>query len=507
MAFNLYDLLTREGEKSPLAPFLHSADGRHFSYRDLAEETARVANALRQLGVARGNRVAAQIPKSAAALMLYLGAMRAGAVYVPLNTGYTPSELDYFLADSDPALVLCDPDAHGAIEPVAVEPGAGRLETMGAHGQGSFAERIAAADPGFESVPMQADDLASIIYTSGTTGRSKGAMLTLGNLFSNAEALAKAWALTSADRLLHALPLYHVHGLFVATNTVLSAGASIHLLPHFDVGEVMGLLPESSVMMGVPTFYIRLLQSAELTPELAGSMRLFISGSAPLSPDVHAQFVDRTGHAILERYGMSETGMMTSNPYDGERRAGSVGFALPCVDLRIADRATGQEVAQGEVGMIEVSGPNVFKGYWRKPELTDREFRDDGYFVTGDLGRFDEDGYLWIVGRDKDLIISGGLNVYPAEIEAAIDAIPGVTESAVIGTPHPDFGEGVTAVVVRESGVVLDEQAIADALESQLASFKRPKRIFFLDALPRNAMGKIQKNQLRDNYRDAYEIS
>ena len=505
MACNLYDLLTRRGSKWPLAPFLRAGHGGDFSYLDLDRETARVANALGALGVGRGDRIAAQIPKSPAALMLYLGAMRLGAVYVPLNTGYTAAELEYFLADSDPALTLCDPDAREGIAPIAARAGAGRLETLGGQGEGSFANLVADADPEFTSVTMEADDLASIIYTSGTTGRSKGAMLTIANLLSNAETLAKAWAFGPSDCLIHALPVYHVHGLFVATNTVLAAGASMHLLPSFDASEVLRLMPQSSVLMGVPTFYSRLLREPELGPEAAGAMRLFISGSAPLSPEIHAQFRSRTGQAILERYGMSETGMMTSNPYCGERRPGTVGFTLPGIDLRIADQATGREAAQGEVGMIEVRGPNVFKGYWRKPELTAGEFREDGYFVTGDLGRFDEDGYLWIVGRDKDLIITGGLNVYPAEIEAAIDAMPGVAESAIIGVPHPDFGEGVTAVVARESGVELDEQAIADVLEPQLAAFKRPKRIFFLDALPRNAMGKIQKNQLRESYQRAYE--
>jgi malonyl-CoA/methylmalonyl-CoA synthetase len=505
MRKGLYQFLTKKGSKTPDAPFLDSAGGRRYSYRDLDLESARTANALRDLGVAPGDRVAAQTPKSPAALMLYLGAVRAGAVYVPLNTAYTPAELGYFLADAEPALMVCGPDQRDAIEPVAAEAGVPRVETLGANRDGSFAARTAAADTAFDDKDIEADDIASIIYTSGTTGRSKGAMLTQGNLISNAKVLAKAWRFTDSDRLLHVLPLYHVHGLFIAINTVLAAGASLHLLCRFDVDQVLAHLPDSTVMMGVPTFYIRLLQSPKLEQELIGDMRLFISGSAPLSSDIFAQFKARTGQAILERYGMSETGMNTSNPYDGERRAGTVGFALPGVDLRISDQQTGQPVAPGEVGVIEVRGPNVFKGYWRKPDLTANEFRSDGYFITGDLGRIDEDGYIWIVGRDKDLIISGGLNVYPAEIEAAIDAITGVSESAVIGVPHPDFGEGVTAVVAKESGAELDEQSIAKALEAEIAAFKRPKRIYFVEALPRNAMGKIQKNVLRENCRDAYQ--
>jgi len=505
VGMGLYQFLTRAGSKAPSRPFLQSEGGREYSYRDLELETARTANALRDLGVAPGDRVAAQTPKGPATLLLYLGAARMGAIYVPLNIAYTPSELGYFLADAEPALMVCGPDDEHAVESVAADAGVPRLETLGADHEGSFAACAAAADTTFKGAEQDTDGVVSIIYTSGTTGRSKGAMLTHGNLISNAEALAKIWRFGETDRLLHALPLYHVHGLFTAINTVMAAGASLHLLPRFDVDEVLRHLAGSTVMMGVPTFYMRLLQSPQLDREIVHSMRLFISGSAPLSPEIFSQFEARTGHAILERYGMSETGMNTSNPYDGERRAGTVGMPLPGVDLRISDQATGQPVTPGEVGAIEVRGPNVFKGYWRKPDLTAGEFRDDGYFVTGDLGRIDEDGYLWIVGRDKDLIISGGLNVYPAEIEAAIDAIAGVSESAVIGVPHPDFGEGVTAVVAKDPGAELDERSIADALEAETAAFKRPKRIYFVDALPRNAMGKIQKNVLRETYHDAYQ--
>ena len=362
----------------------------------------------------------------------------------------------------------------------------------------------ATPNPSFADVARAGDDLVAILYTSGTTGRSKGAMLTHRNLSSNAHALAETWQFTAADKLLHALPIFHTHGLFTATNTVLATGGMMHFLPRFDVQEMIRLLPDATAMMGVPTFYIRLLQHPELTAELVSHIRVFISGSAPLSPEVHSEFAKRTGHAILERYGMTETGMNTSNPLDGERRAGTVGFPLPGTEIRITDTKTGAAVEDGEIGVIEIRGPNVFKGYWRMPDKTAEEFRDDGFFISGDLGLIDDRGYLNIVGRDKDLIISGGFNVYPAEIEAAIDAIPGITESAVIGTPHPDFGEAVTAVVVCKSGMRLDEASVLEQLDGELARFKQPKRVFFVDTLPRNAMGKIQKKELRETFKNTY---
>jgi malonyl-CoA/methylmalonyl-CoA synthetase len=357
----------------------------------------------------------------------------------------------------------------------------------------------------FVDVDRGPDDLAAILYTSGTTGRSKGAMLTHDNLLSNALTLRDHWRFTSADRLIHALPIFHTHGLFVASNVTLLSGASMYLLSKFDADEALGLMERATVMMGVPTFYVRLVQHSGLTREATARMRLFVSGSAPLLAETHRSFAEKTGHAILERYGMTETNMNTSNPYDGDRIAGTVGFPLPGVSLRVTDPETGTPVPEGEMGMIEVKGANVFKGYWRMPEKTAAEFRADGFFITGDLGKIDERGYVHIVGRGKDLVISGGYNIYPKEVETEIDGMPGVVESAVIGVPHPDFGEGVTAVVVRARGSALDEKAVFDGLKDRLARYKQPKRVLFVDDLPRNTMGKVQKNVLRETYADLYK--
>ncbi|MDX1576564.1 MAG: AMP-binding protein, partial [Kiloniellales bacterium] len=376
---------------------------------------------------------------------------------------------------------------------------------LGPEGAGSLAEAANGAEEPFADVPRGADDLAAILYTSGTTGRSKGAMLTHGNLTSNAEALVEAWRFTQDDVLLHALPIFHTHGLFVATNVTLLSGASMILLPGFDLDEILRLLPQATTMMGVPTFYTRLLSRPDFDRDLVAHMRLFVSGSAPLSAETHKAFEARTGHAILERYGMTETNMNTSNPYDGARRPGTVGFPLPGVEIRIADRDSGKALPPGEVGMIEVRGPNVFKGYWRMPDKTAAEFRDDGFFITGDLGMVDAEGYLSIVGRDKDLIISGGYNVYPAEVENALNALEGVADSAVIGAPHPDFGEAVTAVVVPGGGPPPSEQDIRAALSAELAKYKVPKRVIFVDELPRNKMGKTEKKVLRELYQDLYK--
>lgn len=499
---NLFSVLQKKfpGED---ATFVRTASGRVFTYGDMLKRTAQFANALVDLGVKPGDRVAVQVEKSYAALMLYFGVVRAGAAYLPLNTAYTQSELEYFLGDAEPSLVVCRPSMDEDVRGVC---GDAMLESLGDDGEGgSLMALVDTASADFETVPRQAEDLAAILYTSGTTGRSKGAMLTQRNLSSNAKALADTWQFTSADVLLHALPIYHTHGLFTASNTILYAGASMIFLTRFDVDQVMDLIGQATAMMGVPTFYSRLLQSERLTGKSVEHMRLFVSGSAPLSPEVHGQFEARTGHAILERYGMTETGMNTSNPYDGARRAGTVGFPLPGVDLRIADLETGAELAQGGIGSIDVRGPNVFKGYWRMPDKTREEFRDDGFFITGDLGLIDDQGYVNIVGRDKDLIISGGFNVYPAEIEAAIDAVEGVSECAVIGVPHPDFGEGVTAVVACKPGRTLSEDDIIAPLKDAMARFKQPKRVFFLDELPRNAMGKIQKKELREQFADTFQ--
>ena len=484
-------------------PFIETPTGRVITYGDLVAGTGRIANALVARGVGPGDRVAVQVEKSPEAVMLYLACLRAGAVFLPLNTAYTLAELDYFLGDAEPALVVCDPRSREGLVPVAERYGA-RVDTLDGAGKGSLTERTAGEEPDFTDVERGADDLAAILYTSGTTGRSKGAMLSHDNLLSNALTLVDYWRFTSADVLLHALPIFHTHGLFVATNVVLAAGASMLFLPKFDADEVMRLLPKATAMMGVPTFYVRLLQHEGLTREATAHMRLFISGSAPLLADTHRAWRERTGHAILERYGMTETNMNTSNPYDGDRVAGTVGFPLPGVSLRVVDPESGKELPQGEIGMIEVKGPNVFKGYWRNPEKTKAEFREDGFFITGDLGRIDERGYVHIVGRGKDLIITGGYNVYPKEVETEIDAMPGVAESAVFGVPHPDFGEGVTAAVVPEKGASLDAAAIVKALEGRLAKFKQPKQVVVVPELPRNTMGKVQKNVLRETYKDLY---
>ncbi|MFN3858081.1 MAG: malonate--CoA ligase [Caulobacter sp.] len=493
----LYDTLTAAGAAE--AVFLERPDGRVIRYGELDGLTARWANALAACGVAPGDRVAVQVEKSPENLILYLACVRAGAVFLPLNTAYTLAELGYFLGDAEPALVVCDPAAAEGVRSLGA-----RTQTLDAAGGGSLADLADAASDRFETVARQAEDLAAICYTSGTTGRSKGAMLTHGNLTSNARTLAALWRFTPDDVLIHALPIYHVHGLFVATNVVMTAGAAMIFRARFDAAEVLGLMGRATCLMGVPTFYTRLLDQPELTPEATAGMRLFISGSAPLLAETHRAFEARTGQVILERYGMTETGMNTSNPHDGARVAGTVGPPLPDVSLRIADPETGAALAPGEIGMIEVKGPNVFAGYWRMPEKTAAEFRSDGYFITGDLGKIDEAGYVHIVGRGKDLIISGGLNVYPKEVEGEIDALDGVVESAVIGLPHPDLGEGVTAVIATGGKPGLTEAGVLAALAERLARFKQPKRVLFVDDLPRNAMGKVQKALLRETHAGLY---
>jgi malonyl-CoA/methylmalonyl-CoA synthetase len=501
---NLFGLI-RGRIADPAADFLIAPDGARLSYGGMLERSGRLASLFRSLGVKPGDRIAIQAEKSDWALLVYLATLRAGAVHLPLNPAYTPAEVRYFLQDAEPALFVCRPEQDAEMRALAREMGVPRVETLGADGGGSLVLASLPASSDFEDVPRAADDLAAILYTSGTTGRSKGAMLTHRNLASNAETLRKAWRFTAADRLLHALPIFHTHGLFVTTNVTLLAGGSMLFLPGFDLEAILRLLPEATAMMGVPTYYSRLLSRPDFTRDLVGHMRLFVSGSAPLSAETHREFEARTGHKILERYGMTETNMITSNPYDGPRVPGSVGPPLPGVKVRIAEPETGAWLRQGEVGVIEVSGPNVFKGYWRMPEKTAEEFRPDGFFVTGDMGAIDEAGYVRIVGRAKDLVISGGLNVYPAEVEAAIEALPGIVECAVIGVPHPDFGEGVVAVVTARPGnAAPDEAAVRAALRDRLAAFKQPKRVFVVDALPRNAMGKVQKNVLRETYQNAF---
>ncbi|MEO1204734.1 MAG: malonyl-CoA synthase [Pseudomonadota bacterium] len=486
------------------APFLHLTDGTTLNYDDLNARASRYASALAKAGVHPGDRVAAQIDKSAEGLCLYFGCLKAGGVFLPLNPGYTDSEVTYFIQDAEPSVVVCQPSRYENLSAIGVKAGVRQTFTLGEDGTGSMRDAADAASDGFEAVPRAADDLAAILYTSGTTGRSKGAMISARNLFSNAIALKQTWRFTSADVLVHALPVFHTHGLFVATHTLFVAGGSMIFQPRFDADALMDALPRATTMMGVPTFYTRLLSEPDFNRERVKNMRLFVSGSAPLSAQTHKDFEARTGHAIIERYGMTETSMNTSNPYDKDRKAGTVGMPLPGVEVRVCDPESGEELSTGETGVIEIRGPNVFQGYWRMPEKTKSEFRDDGFFISGDLGRYDEDGYLAIVGRDKDLIISGGFNVYPAEVETVLDAVEGVAESAVIGVPHPDFGEGVTALVVPRAGATLQPEAIRSAAAEKLAKYKVPKVVLIVEDLPRNSMGKVTKKNLRETHQDLF---
>ena len=490
---NVYALFETRFRADFNAACLRLPDREDWLYADLEARASRAAGALTDLGVKPGDRVVTQTDKTPEALALYLGCLKVGAVYVPLNTAYTAAEIEYFLSDSRPSLLVCDPS--GMVDSAVP------TETLDASGGGSFAERMDAADALKPTVSRAADDIAAIVYTSGTTGRPKGAMLTHRNLASNARTLCEAWGWRSDDVLLHALPIFHVHGLFVALHCVFVGGGSMIFLQRFDADEVIEHLPRSTVMMGVPTFYTRLLARDPFTRDICRGMRLFISGSAPLAAQTFAAFEARTGHRILERYGMSETLMSTSNPLSGERIGGTVGFALPGVEARIAD--DGGALGKGEIGGIEVRGPNVFRGYWQMPDKTAEEFTSDGFFQTGDLGVMDGEGRVSIVGRAKDLIISGGYNVYPKEVETVIDDMPEVSESAVIGVPHPDFGEGVVAVVVPRDGPV-DTAMVERAIKDRLARFKQPKRVVCVDDLPRNVMGKVQKNALRDRFGDLF---
>ncbi|RJT42552.1 malonyl-CoA synthase [Mesorhizobium waimense] len=505
MSNHLFDAF-RARMPAPERLLMETDDGRTITYGNMLAQSAQLAHALVQFSVKPGDRVAVQVEKSPEAIFLYLACLRAGAVFLPLNTAYTLAELGYFFGDAEPRLVVCEPAKAADIGTLAERSGAA-VATLGSKGEGSLTESASHQPKEFRDVARGPDDLAAILYTSGTTGRSKGAMLSHDNLASNARVLVEHWRFTSNDVLIHALPIFHTHGLFVATNVVLMAGASMLFEQKFDAGRIVSLLPGATSLMGVPTFYVRLLQQAGLNGQAAKNIRLFISGSAPLLAETHVAWRERTGHAILERYGMTETNMNTSNPYDGERRAGTVGFPLPGVSLRIADPDGGGMLAQGEVGMIEVKGPNVFAGYWRMPEKTKAEFRNDGFFITGDLGLIDADGYVHIVGRGKDLIISGGYNIYPKEIESEIDALAGVSESAVIGIAHPDFGEGVTAVVVRAPASAISAADIIAAIGARLAKYKHPKQVIFVDELPRNTMGKVQKNFLRETYKELFAPS
>ncbi len=493
---------------APLAgrdrPLMILPDGQEISGDHFLRQVARLAHALSAAGVQPGDRVAVQVAKSPAALAVYGATVALGAVFLPLNTAYTADEIDYFLGNATPRVFLCDPVKRAALLPVAQRHGA-RVLTMGATGGGELTDLAEAHPETFDAIPRGPGDLAAILYTSGTTGRSKGAMLSHGNLLSNAQVLADLWRFTAEDVLLHALPIFHTHGLFVASNISLLTGGSMIFLPGFDADQVVSLLPRATAMMGVPTFYTRLLDDPRFARDLAGHMRLFISGSAPLLAETHRAFEDRTGHRILERYGMTETNMNTSNPYHGDRRAGTVGLPLPGVELRIMGEAG--PLPPGEVGVIEVRGPNVFQGYWQMPEKTAEELRADGWFITGDLGTQDAAGYVTIVGRAKDLIITGGYNVYPKEVELLLDEQPGVLESAVIGLPHPDFGEAVFAVLTAQKGVQLDAEAVLAGIRDRLARFKQPKAAVVVDSLPRNTMGKVQKNLLRAAHADRFRLS
>ncbi len=480
--------------------------GLRYSWRDLERASAMIANLLVSLELPEGSRIAVQVEKSVEAMLLYLATLRAGYVFLPLNTAYQSAEMAYFIGNAEPAVVVCSSKNFGWISKLAFQAGTRHVFTLDDDRTGTLLQRAAHCSDRHEPVARAADDLAAILYTSGTTGRSKGAMLTHGNLLSNARVLKDYWGWRPGDVLIHALPIFHVHGLFVAIHGALLNGSKMIWLGKFDARKVIEKMPEATVFMGVPTMYVRMLAEPALTREAARSMRLFISGSAPLLIETFQAWQQRTGHTILERYGMSETIMLTSNPYDprdGERRGGTVGFPLPGVSLRICDDA-GQPVPVGEVGGIQVKGPNVFKGYWRMPEKTAEEFTADGYFKTGDVGRIDERGYVTIVGRSKDLIISGGYNVYPAEVEGYINELPGVAESAVVGVPHPDFGEVGVAAVVPQPGAQLDAEGIIATLKSRLANFKVPKKCFVVQDLPRNAMGKVQKNLLRERYKDLF---
>ncbi len=471
-------------------PFLVTPDGRVESYGAIEAHSACVARTLAEAGLAPGDRVTVQVRKSPEAVWLYLACLRGGHVFHPLNDAYREAELAHLVGDAEPALAVCDPADEALFRSLA--PRGCRVLTLGADGRGTLPDATPARGGGSTTVGRRGTDVAILLYTSGTTGRPKGAMITHGNLAANAEALVSAWAFTPADRLLHALPLYHAHGLFVGLGCVLTSGATMTFLPRFDAAEVLALLGSCTVMMGVPTFYARLLREPGLDRAACRQVRLFISGSAPLSPELFAAFRERTGHAILERYGMTETGMNTSNPLHGERRAGTVGVPLPGVTVRVA--------GAGETGEIEVKGANVFPGYWRLPRQTAEAFTPDGFFRTGDLGFLDADGYLTINGRSKDLVISGGLNVYPREVEIAVESLPEVAESAVIGAAHPDLGEAVIAVVVAAPGAKPSEAGIIAALKGRLAGYKVPKRVFFVADLPRNSMGKIDKKALRSRH-------
>lgn len=498
MANYLYDHLMAPNAGSH-ACFLKRDNALSLSFAQFVGLASQIAHVLQDVGLEPGDRVVVQAQKSVEMLALYVATVQAGGVFLPLNTAYTREEVAYFVEDASPRIVVCDPASIETFSDAASSLGAVIL-TLDAVGQGTLMAATPDMPATFDPVARGADDLAALLYTSGTTGRSKGAMLTHANLFSNARVLTDLWRVTEGDTVIHALPIFHTHGLFVALNTSLCAGACVHFLPAFSIDAIVEAIPSSTMLMGVPTFYTRLLADLRLTRVLTANMRLFISGSAPLQNETHVAFHKRTGHRILERYGMTETNMITSNPYDGDRRAGTVGKPLPDVEVVVTNPGTGEELRKGEVGMVEVRGPNVFKGYWQMPNKTAADLRENGFFVTGDLGQFSEDGYLTIAGRSKDLIITGGYNVYPKEIEDVLNGIEGVLETAVFGVPDPDFGEAIIAALVLKPGSTADFDLIATEMRTRLARFKHPREYQMVEELPRNSMGKVLKNVLRAEY-------
>ena len=502
MANHLYDALfgIHLGKDTP---FLILPDDRVITHAEFLAKAAQYAHQITAYGLVAGDRLAVQIGKSANALAVYAACVQAGVIFLPLNTAYTGAEVEYFIDNSGAKLVLCDGEKQADIAPICDRLHA-RLDIMNADGSGSFDDAARQHPTEFDTVDRAPNDLAAFLYTSGTTGRSKGAMLSHENLLSNSQVLVDHWRFGADDVLLHALPIFHTHGLFVATNVCLLAGCAMRFYAGFDRDLIIRDIPKATSLMGVPTFYTRLLDDPRFDRDLTKNMRLFISGSAPLLAETHIQFEERTGHRILERYGMTETNMNTSNPYDGERRAGTVGHALPGVEIKVCNPETGAELPTGEIGVLEVRGPNVFQGYWQMPEKTREELRENGFFITGDLAYIDERGYVTIVGRSKDLIISGGYNIYPKEIELILDDQAGILESAVVGVPHPDFGETVVAILVPAQGATPDTDTIKTSVEGQLARFKKPRSYQIMDSLPRNTMGKVQKNILREMFKGLF---
>lgn len=503
MSDNLFQTFLDRFPADKSRTFLIERDGTERSFAWLLDRTGRYAAVLASHGVVKGDRIAAQVDKSSDVIALYLACLQLGAIHLPLNTAYTGDEIAYFLGDAAPRVFVCRPAHIDAATALGAQNNVGAVLSLGANEDGSLNDQASTLNPIIDIVSADKDDVAAILYTSGTTGRSKGAMLTHNNLGSNARTLHSAWGFKPGDTLLHALPLFHTHGLFVAINIMLMNGGKVILLPKFDADDVIERLPQSTVLMGVPTFYTRLLSHPQFNSDVSANIRLFVSGSAPLLAETHDAFFERTGHKILERYGMTETCMNTSNPLDGERRPGAVGPTLPGIEARVCDK-DGNMLGAGDIGVLEVRGPNVFKGYWQMPEKTASEFRPDGFFITGDLATIGEDGYVTIVGRDKDLIISGGFNVYPKEVEEVIAEYDEVDEVAIFGLPHPDFGEAVAGVIVAAKGEQADTDAIIKRTQDKLAKFKVPKRIWVINELPRNTMGKIQKAELRKQYAETF---